>query len=34
MVLNGKWIGNAVGGDGTGKLIVNIGKYGSHNFDL
>lgn len=28
--MNGQWIGNATGGDGTGKLIVNIDNRGSH----
>jgi len=30
ITMNGQWIGNALGGDGTGKLIVNVDKYGSH----
>jgi hypothetical protein len=29
-LMNGQWIGNATGGDGTGKLIVNIDNHGSH----
>jgi hypothetical protein len=28
--MNGQWIGNATGGDGSGKLIVNIDNRGSH----
>jgi hypothetical protein len=29
-LMNGQWIGNATGGDGSGKLIVNIDNHGSH----